>query len=97
MIVTLPVAEFNTAMRDGTAGKKLNAILDAIKPEAAYFTENDGNRGAVLVVNVPDPSKIPALAEPWFLSFNATIQMKIAMTAEDLKKAGLDELAKKWG
>ena len=36
--VNLPHAEFNAAVRDGTAGTKLNRILEAIKPEAVYFT-----------------------------------------------------------
>ena len=77
-------------------GYKANRILEAIKPEAAYFTEQDGQRGAVLVVDLPDPSKIPALAEPWFLTFQADVEFRVAMTPDDLKKAGLDELGKRW-
>lgn len=38
----------------------------------------------------------PALAEPWFLTFQAEVEFRIAMSAEDLKNAGLDELGKKW-
>jgi hypothetical protein len=45
---------------------------------------------------MPDPSKIPALAEPWFLTFNADVQFRVAMTPEDLKMAGLEELGKNW-
>ena len=96
MIVKIPHAEFNKAVRDGSAGSKLNRILESIKPEAVYFTEHDGCRGAILVVDMPDPSKIPALAEPWFLTFNADVEFRVAMTPEDLKRAGLDELGKKW-
>jgi hypothetical protein len=70
--------------------------LEATKPEAAYFTEQDGQRGAVLIVDLPDPSKIPALAEPWFLTFEADVEFRVAMTPEDLKKAGLDEIGKAW-
>jgi hypothetical protein len=29
---------------------------------AIYFTEQDGARGAIMIVNVADSSKIPALA-----------------------------------
>jgi len=50
----------------------------------------------LLVVDLPDASKIPALAEPWFLTFQADVEFRVAMTLEDLKKAGLDELGKKW-
>jgi hypothetical protein len=94
--VKLPHQQFNAAVRDGTAGSKLNQILEAIKPEAVYFTEQDGHRGAVLVVDLPDPSRIPALAEPWFLIFDADVEFRVVMTSEDLDRAGLDELGKKW-
>ncbi|MGJ0515099.1 MAG: hypothetical protein ACR65O_05020 [Methylomicrobium sp.] len=96
MNVRIPHAEFNAAVKDGSAGSKLNRILESIKPEAVYFTEQDGHRGAVIVVDMSDPSKIPALAEPWFLTFNADVQFRVAMTPEDLKMAGLEELGKKW-
>src|SRR6266498_5464299 len=95
--VRFPHQPFNAAVKDGTAGSKLSRILDAVKPEAVYFTEQNGHRGAVVVVDLADPSRIPALAEPWFLTFQAEVEFRVAMSADDLKKAGLDELGKKWG
>lgn len=68
-----------------------------MKPESAYFTEIDGCRGGIFVVNIDDPSQIPAYSEPWFLNFNAECHFQIAMTPEDLQKSGLEELGKKWG
>ena len=94
--VRLPHKEFNEAVRAGTAGSKLNRILEETRPEAVYFTEYDGRRGAVMIVDVADPSKIPTFAEPWFLTFNADVQFHAVMTPEDLKRAGLDALGKKW-
>jgi hypothetical protein len=94
--VRIPHQQFNAAVKDGTVGSKLKRILEAIKPEAAYFTEHNGQRGAVIVVDLPDPSKIPALAEPWFLTFQADVEFRIAMTPADLKKAGLDKLGEEW-
>jgi hypothetical protein len=94
--VTIPHEPFNMAVREGTAGKKLQKVLDAIKPQAAYFTEQDGNRGAVLVVDLKDASAIPSIAEPWYLSFNAKCEFRIAMTPEDLGRSGLDQIAKSW-
>jgi hypothetical protein len=96
MNVKIPHHKFNAAVKDGSAGAKLNKILEAIKPEAVYFTDQDGCRSAVLIVDLPDASKIPALAEPWFLTFEADLQVRVVMTPEDLKKAGLDEIGKKW-
>jgi hypothetical protein len=74
-----------------TAGSKLSRILEAIKPEAVYFTEQNGQRGAVLIVD-----KIPALAEPWFLTFQADVEFRVVMSPDDLKRAGLGELGKQW-
>jgi hypothetical protein len=94
--VKIPHEPFNTAVRNGTAGKQIEQILEATKPEAAYFTEYDGRRGAILIVDVADPSKVPALAEPWFLSFHADVEFHIVMSPEDLRRAGLDTIARKW-
>src|SRR5262245_64854694 len=71
LTVTIPHEPFNTLARKKKAGEILGRILQEIKPEAAYFTEQDGTRGAVLVVDVTDPSRVPSIAEPFFLNFNA--------------------------
>lgn len=96
MLVQFPIEPFNTAARNGTAGAKIKKILDAIKPEAAYFTEQEGHRGGIFVVDVKNSSDIPRLAEPLFLSFNAEVKFRIAMTPEDLAHADLNALGKKW-
>ncbi len=94
--VKIPHDRFNAAVRDGSAGPKLSRILEETKPEAVYFTERDGQRGAVMIVEMADPSKIPTFAEPWFLTFNADVEFQLVMTPEDLKRADLDALGKKW-
>jgi hypothetical protein len=94
--VSLPVEKFNDAVRDGVAHEKLGRILEETKPEAAYFTATDGNRSAFLVVNMTSASDIPRLAEPWFLNFDASIEVLPVMTPQDLQQAGLDKLGKKW-
>jgi hypothetical protein len=96
MEVQLPIEPFNKFVRDGTASQKIQKILEAIKPEATYFTEQDGHRGAMIIINMTDASQIPAFAEPWFLTFNAHCKFRIAMTPEDLAKSGLDKIAKSW-
>ncbi len=94
--VKIPHEPFNTAVRKGTAGERIQQILAEIKPEAAYFTEYEGRRGAILIVDIADASTIPSLAEPFFLSFNADVEFHMTMTPEDLGKAGLDAIGKKW-
>jgi hypothetical protein len=97
MHLHFPIEPFNSAVRDGTAGDKIQAILGAIKPEAAYFTEHHGQRGGTLVVNVDEAADVPRLAEPWFLAFEAEVEFRICMTPEDLGRANLDALGEQWG
>jgi hypothetical protein len=92
----LPHKPFNAAMKDGTAGKKMQSILQAANAEAVYFGEIDGKRTCTLIVNIKDATEIPAFAEPWFLNFEADVKFRPVMTPEDLGKAGLEGLAKKW-
>lgn len=94
--VKFPHETFNAAVRDGSLGKKMQRILEEIKPEAVYFTEMDGTRGAILIVDLKDPSKVPSIAEPFFLQFNADCKFRIVMTPDVLAKAGLEALGKKW-
>jgi len=94
--VTCPIEPFNTLVRNGTAGEILGRVVDDIKPESIYFTEIDGHRGAVMVVDVPEASDIPSIAEPWFLNFEAICEFRIAMTPDDLMKSDLNKLAEKW-
>jgi len=91
-----PLEPFNTLVRNGTVGQKIQQILEDIKPEAVYFSERNGMRGGIAIVDVADPSRIPAIAEPFFLTFNASVEFHIAMGPEDLAKSGLEELGKKY-
>ena len=89
----------NALARQGKLGSTIQSILEELKPEAAYFVADEGMRTAYLIVNMDDPSEIPALAEPWFLAFNASIEARPAMVAEDLAKAGpdIERAVKKYG
>ena len=71
-------------------------ILDDLKPETAYFCAKDGKRGGFLIVNLSNTSEIPRFAEPWFLNFDAAVEFLPTMTPEDLARAGLEELGRKW-
>jgi hypothetical protein len=97
MLIDCPVEPFNSMVRKGTAGATMMKILEDLKPEAAYFSERDGKRGGVLIVDVAKPSDVPRLAEPWFLNFEASVELRICMMPQDLAQADLDALGKKWG
>jgi hypothetical protein len=52
---------------------------------------------AIHVHEMMDTSQIPAIAEPWFLAFNADVERRPVMLPADLAKAGgaISEAAKK--
>ncbi len=86
--VNIPNDTGNTTARAGTLGKTIKAILDEQKPEAVYFSDDRGQRCGFLFIEMADTAQIPAFAEPWFLAFNAQIELHPVMTPEDLAKAG---------
>jgi hypothetical protein len=50
------VERINKSLQDGTFNSRMEQILSELKPEAAYFTEEDGHRTAFLVVHVAEPA-----------------------------------------
>ena len=86
--VNIPVEAGNTAAKAGKLGATIQAILADLKPEAAYFTDDDGQRTAFIIVEMQDASQIPAFAEPWFLAFSASIELHPVMIPADLANAG---------
>jgi hypothetical protein len=91
-----PVEPFNTLARKGEAGKILQSIVEDLKPEAVYFTEEKGQRSALLVVDLASPSYVPRMCEPFFLRFNADCHFKVVMSPKDLANSGLEQIGKKW-
>ena len=97
--VEIPVEQGNAMAKNGALGTTIRSILEEQKPESAYFTEINGVRCGLIVVNMRDTSELPAYAEPWFLAFNAKAEFHPVMTPEDLAKAGpaIERAAKKYG
>jgi len=86
--VNIPVEAGNKAAKAGTLGTTIQTILAELKPEAVYFTDNNGQRAGFLFLDLQDASQIPAIAEPWFLAFNASIEIHPVMIPDDLARAG---------
>ena len=86
MKVSIPVEAGNEAIRNGTIGKVFQQFSERWHPEAAYFTALGGQRTAIFVVDLPQESDIPAIAEPFFLELQAVLEVGPAMTVEDLEK-----------
>ena len=86
--VSIPVEAGNEAARRGTLGKTIGEILGKLKPEAAYFAAEGGQRTGFLIVQMENTHQIPSIAEPWFLAFNAAVEFLPVMLPEDLERAG---------
>jgi hypothetical protein len=97
--VNIPVEAGNRLAKAGKLGTTIQSILSDLKPEAAYFTDNDGQRTGFLFLDMQDASQIPAIAEPWFLAFDASIEIHPVMVPGDLAKAGsaIEAAVKKYG
>lgn len=96
--VNIPVEAGNAAAKRGKLGEIIRSILADLKPEAAYFTDDHGQRAGFLFFEMQDVSQIPAIAEPWFLAFNASVELHPVMRPEDLAKAAgaIEKAAEKY-
>src|ERR671921_498366 len=87
-------------IKEGRIGETMASILEDLQPEAAYFTDVEGTRGGVLVVDMEDGSQLPAVTEPLLLGVGATVHMQPVMTPEDLRGAAgeaLQQMGQKYG
>ena len=84
---TIPVERGNETIKDGSLARTLESLMEDLKPEAAYFWPESGERGGMMVFDMTDPSQIPQIAEPLFLNADAAVEFAPVMNADDLKKA----------
>ncbi|UXX94287.1 hypothetical protein N7U49_23350 [Streptomyces sp. AD2-2] len=88
---SLDTEKANDAARSGTLGKLIQESLEQIKPEAAYFTAENGKRTALVFFDLKDPTDIPAISEPLFLNLGAELTYAPVMNSQEVE-AGLGKV-----
>jgi hypothetical protein len=83
----IPTEAGNRMMKSSTGMQEIEAYIQSVKAEAAYFFEAGGDRTMVFVVNMDRTDQMAVLAEPLFM-MGAKVEFHPVMLLEDLKKAG---------
>ncbi len=84
---TVPVERGNETIKDGSLSQTIESLIEELKPEAAYFWPENGERAGMMVFDMADPTQMPQIAEPLFLKLDAAVDFAPVMNADDLKKA----------
>jgi hypothetical protein len=92
--VQIPAQSGNTAIEAGNQAKIFENLMDRIKPEAAYFTQEDGLRTAYFVYIVHDTAEFAAVHEPLIQGFGALVYDQPALTWDELK-AGFGDIGER--
>ncbi|MFG2894834.1 hypothetical protein [Streptomyces sp. NPDC048248] len=87
----IPTDAGNEAIKGGKLQKVLESALAELKPEAAYFTLDDGDRAAFFYFDMQEAWQMPVLLESFFMELNAKISLQPVMNVEDLR-SGLRDL-----
>ncbi len=91
---TVPVEKGNETIRDGSLATTMQSLLEELKPEAAYFWPENGERAGMMVFDMADTTQIPQIAEPLFMTLDAAVEFLPVMNADDLGTA-LEKVAAK--
>ncbi|KUM79462.1 hypothetical protein [Streptomyces curacoi] len=81
----------NDLIRSGKMPQVVQEILENVKPEASYFTVDQGQRTMLLFFDMKESSQMPPIAERLFLELDARVDYTPVMNPDDLQK-GLSEL-----
>ncbi len=70
--------------------RAIQSLMEALKPEAAYFYPEAGARAGLFVFDMASSTQLPPLLEPLFQSLSASVLVTPVMNADDLRQ-GLAE------
>lgn len=87
MMVTarLPVVKGSDMIKNGGLPKVVQATLERIKPESAYFYAENGRRTMRVVFDLKAELDMVPCLEPLMMELDADLEVTPVMTIEDLQ------------
>jgi hypothetical protein len=85
MKVKIPTKAGNEAIKNGSLPEIVGRAIEALHPEATYFTSEDGMRTALIFFDMSDSSDIPPAAEPFFMGLDAEITFAPVMNVDEMR------------
>jgi hypothetical protein len=83
---TIPADVGNDVIRSGKINQVFDTLMKDLKPEAAYFYAENGQRAGHFIVNIDEESQLMSLGEPLWFALEADVESIPVMTGEDLQK-----------
>jgi hypothetical protein len=85
--VTIPKEKGDEASKSGVLPQTIQSAMQRIRPEAAYFFEEEGNRQCLFVFNLD----VESLLKPLFPNLDASFQVTEVMNAAEFQGLGDEE------
>ncbi len=89
----------NEVIRSGKIDKVFQGIMEYLKPEAAYFYLEGGQRGGLMVFDMTDASQVAEVVERFSFGLNANIELMPVMNGDDLHKglSSVQQIVQQYG
>ncbi|MFE5794172.1 hypothetical protein ACFQ8C_16550 [Streptomyces sp. NPDC056503] len=84
MKVEMDTEASNDLIRQGAVQGLMEEALGRIRPEAAYFTVENGCRTGYFFFDLTESSALPSISEPFFMRLGAKIHYSPVMNREEL-------------
>ena len=84
--VKIPPEHGNRAAKDGSMQKAFQSLREKLKPEATYFSMDEGMRCAYLIYEIGDDYQFLEIHEPLIQSMGALVYDAPALTWEDMAR-----------
>ena len=80
--VTIPSEKWDEAQKSGTIQGTIESAMQKLRPEAAYFSEEEGKRECIFVFNLD----MPSLLKPLFPNLGASFEGRAVTNAAEFQQ-----------